>query len=566
MPSARTRSNAPASAELWPASPRGEVLTNVAGVLALVAGLLVIASAFPDYGSDYNPDSDLTELLGFLIAAGTGIMAAGVMLIFGRQRVAIAGSVAAAALALLFLSQPINAMFNEIDDSSTPAAGFWLQIIGFGLLIVAAVVAALSRLRPLMHRDEWRLEGRARLVSVVAFFSFATAVGYGMNPIADRDGAYGSPLDPYFPRAFWSQIIVVVALALLPVLAATSRRWGVTAGITVAYLTFVLAWNLDNLLYVYVDAHHEKAIEGTWTFLAAGSGTVLLLLWCLTRPRSSSPPRRGTRRSPPRLGSVGALFTLLAAVVMFSSMFPSLFDRFSPVTNSSPAFAIFVLSVGFAIAGALMLGSRTRVVGIGILTVSLVTVLGGPVFNVVLAAEGAGPATGVGFWLYEVAYLVAIVGLVLALMDARGAHRIEALGSTSARWVLGALALGIATVVAFAMNYLTDYRGSYGSALFAGDPYGESPNPRMFWAVLVTIVTIPALAVLALRASRNVALGIFIGLGIFVMLEALIRLSDTFAFGQSHGAEGTWTFVAAGPALMLLLGVYGWRSREQLAG
>jgi len=98
--------------------------------------------------------------------------------------------------------------------------------------------------------------------------------------------------------------------------------------------------------------------------------------------------------------------------------------------------------------------------------------------------------------------------------------------------------------------------------VFAADPFSASPNPRMFWAVLLTIVAIPAFAVLALRISRNIAVGFFIGLAVFVLAEALVRLSDVFAFGESHGAEGIWTFVAAGPALLVLLGIYGWRSRD----
>jgi hypothetical protein len=166
--------------------------------------------------------------------------------------------------------------------------------------------------------------------------------------------------------------------------------------------------------------------------------------------------------------------------------------------------------------------------------------------------------------LHIVGFIVAMVGLMLGLLGSRGFRRTAPLASSSGI-LFGTIFLGLATAAALGMNYVNVFGDAFGSPISETNPVEFSPYPRAFWAILLVIVAIPAFAVLAHRSSRAVSQGLVIGLAVVVLAIAFFRLGEAFAFGESHGSEGTWTFVAAGPALVLLLGYDLWGRRATTA-
>jgi hypothetical protein len=269
----------PASA---PDPDRPLVVPLIAGVLALVGAFLSLMSLFTDYYETGVPYRQVPAARWFFLLFVVAAIAAGVLLVAQRHTQLI-GAAALGAIAVTFVGARGLSIYyvSRAGDPSPAGAGFWLDLLGFLLIVVAAVFATVGVLA--VDRSARRLSftrNRNRLALIGGVIGFVIAVGYGLNttrvnadPVAGTlDTPQGSPFIPS-ARSLWTQLLVVLALVLLPPLIAfVSRR--VAIGFTIGLMAFVVAETFSRVLTSYgkvqgVDSGRD-AIEGTWVFLVGG--------------------------------------------------------------------------------------------------------------------------------------------------------------------------------------------------------------------------------------------------------------------------------------------------------
>ena len=261
----------------------------VAGVLALVGAFLTLVSMFLDYYDAGIPAREIPAERWFFLVFVVTTIGAGVLLV-AQRRTQVIGAATLGALAVTFVGFRGLQIHNvtRAGDPSPAGPGFWLDLMGFLLVVVAAVFAAIGvtaldvTLRRLVTGRD-----RTRLALVGGVIGFVLAFGYGLNTVRTNgdpaagtsDVAAGTPLVPA-ARSFWTQLIVMLALvALPPLIALTSRR--IAIGFSAGLVGFVLAETLRRLLTSFgVDAPRD-AIEGTWVFLVGGVALVAVLAYRL---------------------------------------------------------------------------------------------------------------------------------------------------------------------------------------------------------------------------------------------------------------------------------------------
>jgi|GEM_PF-5993378 len=284
-------------------TPHPAALT-VAATLAFVGAAASIGGLFPDFWDKGTfALVDLTGALAQQLVFAVALFVVGAALL--SRRTSTSGAAALAVIVAIGM-QPRVVDVATIAERNGPrgGTGFSLVVGGFVLALVAAVIAATIELRP----RSWSLRGRARgWATVAAFFGFAAAVGYVMSPFSASAGrvsglsfSFGSPLEGIGgPRALWAAILVVVLLAVVP---STSIAVGRGIGIGLAFgllgaLGGIAAFRLGEAFGTSgTEFARVDAAEGTWTLLAAGGATLLVVFAGLFAGRA---PRPKPQRTPP---------------------------------------------------------------------------------------------------------------------------------------------------------------------------------------------------------------------------------------------------------------------------
>ena len=271
----------------------------VAATLAFVGAAATIGGVFPDFWDKGTfALVDQTGALAEQAVFAVSLLATGAALL--SRRTSKSGAAALAVIVAIGM-QPRVVDISTITDHHGPrgGTGFSLVVGGFVLALIAAVIAATIELRP----RSWSLRGGARgLATLAAFFGFASAVGYAMSPFsASVSGmsalsfSFGSPLEGTGgPRSLWAAILVVVLLAVVP---PTSVAVGRGIGIGLAFgllgaLGGIAAFRLGEAFGTSgTEFAHVGGAEGTWTLLAAGGATLLVVFAGLVAGRTRRPSR-----------------------------------------------------------------------------------------------------------------------------------------------------------------------------------------------------------------------------------------------------------------------------------
>jgi hypothetical protein len=242
----------------------------------------------------------------------------------------------------------------------------------------------------------------------------------------------------------------------------------------------------------------------------------------------------------------------LAALLTVASLFPTSFQSefagsFNVGSNSGAMVVYLFLAFGFG-TGACLLGSaRTRASGASLLLVVVATFMTEKVAEIHFVTVRDVPIDpGVGFWLSQLGFLFGTLGALVGFMCLRDKHQAAAAEASGGIVVLAAV-LGFATSVGWVMNYVSSAGGGAGSPIVG--------TPRTTWSEVVAFIAVPIGAVIAIKARRQLALGVTSGLAVFVLGIGLSRLLYAFQGAHNIASEGTWTFIAAGGALLILLGV-----------
>lgn len=552
--------------------PRRPLAPRVAGALSLLAAVLLVVGVFPTYDSEGESLVDVpgqaASNVGFTAAIALGLLLCAILLVRSRKpALGAAGLIVIVATSFNFFWSDIGLVLEP--NGLQAHAGLWVTQAGVGCMLVAAVLASVTTLGSLLDRDSYRLSGNRVLAAAAAFMGLASGVGIAMNAFADREGPFAGLIFPSFPRELWAELLALVVLSVVPLLVVVTRRRDVAVGLGFGFAIAILAYNLSNLLYAYVDDSNVHAIEGTWTFLAASLASLVLLVIAQRPPPVTADVTTGARatasvsgdasvRSIPvvRCRIAGAL-ALVAAVLLLLPIFVATFEFETNFAGSAPTVAyILVLCQGTFIAGILVLRAapRWKIGWVALVVIALMT-LPDRVLDASFVLERGGPTPRIGFWFEEGGYVLLLIS-ILVLVVRRGTDAEAPDTLAPRRWVVATAAfLGFATAVGVAMNFVKiPDGGANGSPFF-------NLFPRVTWAVVIAVVVVAVVPTLAVTARRS-AVGDGLALGFLVAFVANVfaRLllaygAFDFGFGGPHPTpiEGEWVYAAAGGAVLVLL-------------
>jgi hypothetical protein len=228
------------------------VLTRVAGAVALAAAaLLLIAPAFPlarAGGRDLGGPGNLFGFVPALPLVAT-VAAAGVLAVRGRlPRLALAALLSAGTLGAGLLLRALALLDTEASTLDLPlgigtsaryeaAAGLVVPAIGYGLLVAAAVLAALGWPRTLMEDEgdldprrprlaAWGLAAGVLAALVLGMAPYASSVAPGTPTLPERAGL---DLLGWLVLALGAMVWAVIAATLRPRLAVVGGYAGLAA-------------------------------------------------------------------------------------------------------------------------------------------------------------------------------------------------------------------------------------------------------------------------------------------------------------------------------------------------
>ena len=248
---------------------------------------------------------------------------------------------------------------------------------------------------------------------------------------------------------------------------------------------------------------------------------------------------------------VAATLAFVSAFLTAGGLFPDYWDPppFALLDETgllaqTTAFALAVL-----VAGVLLLGARSAPIGAA--TLLIVVVMGAQprVADAAQISNSNGPKAGTGFALVSAGFVLALASAVIgALVNLRPREW----GLRGGARFLGVLAVlaGFGAAVGYGMNPFETARG-----VGVGTPL--EPIPRQLWAALLVVVVLsifPAVTVaVGGRLGTGLALGLLFGIGGIAALRVgtIFGTVDGRDVGIS-GAEGTWTFLAAGGAALIM--------------
>jgi hypothetical protein len=264
-----------------------------------------------------------------------------------------------------------------------------------------------------------------------------------------------------------------------------------------------------------------------------------------------------TATSPPRHSAaliVAATLAFVGAALTVGALFPDYWDAppLALIDQTGPLAQTAVFAGALLVAGALMLGARSAAIGAAMLGVVVAVSLQPRVVDVVRVSESSGPKAGTGFALVTAGFVLALASALLGAVVELRPRAWGLDGGARALAALGALA-AFGAAVGYGMNPFV--RGVGRLSVTYGSPL--APVPRELWAALLVVVVVTVVAPVAVAVGGRLGTGLMLGLLFAVGGIAAFRLGTVFGTVAGHdtgvsGAEGTWAFVAAGGAALIL--------------
>jgi hypothetical protein len=251
---------------------------------------------------------------------------------------------------------------------------------------------------------------------------------------------------------------------------------------------------------------------------------------------------------------VAATLSFVGAALAVGALFPDYFDAppLALVDQTGPLAQTIVFALGLLVAGTLLLGTRSAPIGAAMLAVIVVVALQPRVVDGVRLAESGSPKAGTGFALLTAGFLLALVAAVLAAVVTLRPGSWSIAGRAKVLATLAALT-GFGTAVGFAMNPFEVDAGPF-SIGFAS-PF--EPLPRQLWAAVLVVVVLTVVPPIAVAVGARIGTGLALGLLFAIGGIAALRVGVIYGSIDGRdtgysGAEGTWTFLAAGGAAVIM--------------
>jgi hypothetical protein len=288
-------------------------------------------------------------------------------------------------------------------------------------------------------------------------------------------------------------------------------------------------------------------------------------------PTLPSTPRIQTTSAPdaaPPMSAaliVAATLAFVGAAITIGALFPDYWDApsFALLDDTASLAQTAVFGGALLLGGVLLLTRRSAPIGSAMLVVVVAFALEPRVDDIVTLADDRGPRAGTGFALITAGFVLALLAAVLSAFVALRPRTWSMLGGARPLAVLAAV-FGFAASVGYAMNPFTiggagdlSFNFSGGSPLDTGDP----TSSRGLWAAILVVVLLTVLPPVAVsvggRIGSGLALGMLFGIGGIAALRLGAVYGSSEVAGRRvsvglEGAEGTWTFLAAGGAVLIV--------------
>jgi len=262
---------------------------------------------------------------------------------------------------------------------------------------------------------------------------------------------------------------------------------------------------------------------------------------------------------------VAATLAFVGAAITVGGLFPDYWDApsFALIDDTGSLARTAVFAGALVVGGVLLLARRSTPIGSAMLVVVIAFALQPRVHDIMTLAEVDGPRAGTGFSLITAGFVLGFFAAVLSAVVALRPRSWSVLGGARPLAVLASL-FGFAAAVGYAMNPFSVELGrsssldvSGGSPLDASDP----TSARYLWAAVLVVVLLAVLPPIAVsvggRIGSGLGLGLLFGMGgiAAVRLGAIygsIEVAGRRPAVDLEGAEGTWTFLAAAGAVLVV--------------
>ncbi len=259
---------------------------------------------------------------------------------------------------------------------------------------------------------------------------------------------------------------------------------------------------------------------------------------------------------------VAATLSFVAAAATIGGLFPDFWDSgtFALVDLTGPLAQHLVFAVSLFAIGVALLSRRTSTAGAAAAVVVVATGLQPRVVDVVTLADDHGPRGGAGFSLTVGGFVLAVAAAALAAaIELR--PRAWSLCAGARTWTTFAALFGFAASVGYAMEPFQASVSRRSPFFFSyGSPLEAIGGPRSLWAAVLVIVLLTVVPPTSVAVGRSIGVGLAFGLLGAMGGIAALRLGETLGTSATEftgvgGAEGTWTFLAAsGATLLVVLG------------
>jgi hypothetical protein len=251
---------------------------------------------------------------------------------------------------------------------------------------------------------------------------------------------------------------------------------------------------------------------------------------------------------------VAATLAFVAAALTVGALFPDYWDapRVSLFDQTGPLAQNVVFAAALMVGGGLLLGKRSAPTGGALLAVVVAIGLQPRVVDTVRLGESTGPRAGTGYALLTAGFVLALVATVISAFVVLRPRDWALRGGARPLTVLAALA-GFGAAVGYGMTPFS--LDGVRNAIGFGSPLG--PLSRQLWAALLVVVLLTVVPPAAVAVGRRIGSGLALGLLFAIGGIAAFRVGEIYGTigGRDtgfSGAEGTWTFLAAGGAALIM--------------
>jgi hypothetical protein len=251
---------------------------------------------------------------------------------------------------------------------------------------------------------------------------------------------------------------------------------------------------------------------------------------------------------------VAATLAFVGAALTIGALFPDYWDapRLSLFDQTGPLAQNVVFAAALMVGGGLLLTKRSAATGGALLAVVVAIGVQPRVVDTVRLGESSGPRAGTGYALLTAGFVLALVATVIGAFVVLRPRDWSLRGGARPLAVLAALA-GFGAAVGYGMTPFSLDRVR--NPLGFGSPLG--PLSRQLWAALLVVVLLTVVPPAAVAVGRRIGSGLALGLLFAIGGIAAFRVGVIYGTIGGHdtgfsGAEGTWTFLAAGGAALIM--------------